>query len=64
MANDNQVLGHPERVFRDAWLAIQWKAMARTGKGYRRPPAPTRAQAARDAERLKAEAEAAKAAAA
>ena len=34
--SSNTVMGHPERVFRDAWISVLWKAMANTGKGYRR----------------------------
>jgi hypothetical protein len=53
-AQSNTVMGHPERVFREAWLSLQWKAMARTGKGYRRPPQPTHREAQRDKELEKA----------
>ncbi len=30
------VNGIPEPVFRERWIAMLWKAMAATGKGYRR----------------------------
>jgi len=52
----NTTLGVPEKVFRGAWLALQWKAMARSGRGYPRPRQPTRKEAARDKERQAAEA--------
>ncbi len=32
----NTVMGHPERVFREAWISVIWKAMTATGRGYRR----------------------------
>lgn len=32
----NTVMGHPERIFRDAWVSVLWKAMAETGKGFHR----------------------------
>lgn len=53
--SSNTVMGHPERVFREAWLSIQWKAMARTGKGYRRPPQPTARQLRAEQERKEQE---------
>jgi hypothetical protein len=49
----NPVGGHPEPSFRSVWIAMQWKAMARTGKGYPRPKQPTRKQQRADAERAK-----------
>ena len=33
----NTVMGHPELVFRTAWIEVLWKAMAKTGKGYHWP---------------------------
>lgn len=30
------VNGIPEPVFRERWIAMLWRAMAATGKGYRR----------------------------
>ena len=32
----NTVMGHPETVFRTAWIEVLWKAMAKTGNGYKR----------------------------
>lgn len=28
-------MGHPERVFRTAWISVLWKAMGKLGRGYR-----------------------------
>ncbi len=32
----NTVMGHPELVFRTAWIEVLRKAMAKTGRGYKR----------------------------
>jgi hypothetical protein len=36
---DNTVFGVPERTFRERWISTLWQAMAKTGRGYRRPSA-------------------------
>jgi hypothetical protein len=33
----NTVMGIPEPEFRAIWISKLWQAMAKTGKGYRRP---------------------------
>ncbi|HEX5074252.1 MAG TPA: hypothetical protein VFW03_13640 [Gemmatimonadaceae bacterium] len=55
----NTVMGHPERIFREAWISMQWKQMLRNGKGFRKPKQPTRAEQAADEARLAREREAA-----
>jgi len=62
MSEANTVMGHPERVFREAWISVLWKAMMKTGKGYRRPKAPTNAQRRAEEERTRKAAEQLKAA--
>lgn len=32
----NTVMGMPEKDFRAGWIAMLWKAMLKTGKGYKR----------------------------